>query len=151
MLFVLLVGVAVAAIDIGSKLAVMATMIEGQAIPIVHGLLTLRFIRNPGAAYGLLSGQRWVLVVVTALISGGLVWYARHAKLTQERLGLGLILGGAIGNLHNRLVWGAVTDLIEINPLSMVFQVFNLADVAITFGVIMVLWSSVRASPERTQ
>ena len=151
MLTVLLVGIVVAALDLVSKLAVMATMVEGQSIPVIQGVLTLHFIRNPGAAYGFLLGKRWVLATLAALVSGGLVWYARQTKLPQERIGLGLILGGAIGNLHNRVAWGAVTDLIEIDPLSNVFLVFNLADVAITAGILLLLWTAFRQHKERPE
>lgn len=148
MLFVLLIGGAVAALDVGTKLAVMSRMTEGQAIPVIEGLLTLHYVRNPGAAYGFLSGQRWLLAIVAAVVSAGLLWYARQTVSLRERVALGLILGGALGNLHNRLVWGAVTDLIQINPLARVFQVFNIADIAITAGVVLMIWSSWHHSKE---
>ncbi len=133
-----------AALDLGSKLTVMNSMVEGQAIPLVEGLLTLHYVRNPGAAYGLLSGQRWLLAVIAAGVSVVILWYAQQARTTRERVALGMLLGGALGNMHNRLAWGAVTDLIEINPLTVVFRVFNVADIAITGGVLLLLWSMVR-------
>ena len=144
MFLILLVASVVTVLDVVTKMAVMTRMVEGQAIPIIDGLLALHYIRNSGAAYGLLSGQRWLLVTITAGVSAGLLWYARHARSILERTALGVLLGGAVGNLINRVLWGSVTDLIEIIPLSSIFQVFNMADIAITFGVILFVWGTLR-------
>ncbi len=144
MRLVLAVAVLWATLDLGSKVAVMRSLVEGQAIPVVDGLLTLHYVRNPGAAYGILLGQRWLLAILAAGICVGILWYARQVTAVRERIALGMLLGGAVGNMHNRLVWGAVTDMIEINPLTAVFRVFNVADIAITFGVLLLAWSMVR-------
>lgn len=137
MRFTLMLAGAVVALDMVTKMTVMARMALGQAIPLIEGLLTLRYIRNPGAAYGLLAGQNWLLVTLAVLVIAGLLWYARQARGSLERTALGLLLGGAGGNMVNRMLWGPVTDFIEVNPLVFIFQVFNLADVAITSGVIL--------------
>lgn len=144
MRLVLAVAALWAAIDLGSKLAVMRSLVEGQSVPVIDGLFTLHYVRNAGAAYGLLTGQRWLLAIVAVGISLGILWYARQATTTRERLALGMLLGGAIGNMHNRLVWGAVTDLLEINPLTALFRIFNVADVAITLGVLLLVWIMIR-------
>lgn len=144
MFLVLLLASAVTVLDVATKMAVMTGMVEGQSIPIIDGLLALHYIRNSGAAYGLLSGQRWLLVIITAGVAAGLFWYARQARSILERTGLSVLLGGAVGNLINRVLWGPVTDLIEIIPLSSIFQVFNMADIAITFGVILFVWGTLR-------
>lgn len=133
---------AVLALDMTTKLAVMARMAEGESIPVIAGLLTLHYVRNPGAAYGLLSGQRWALAALAAAVALGLLWYARNSRNRLERVALGLILGGALGNLIDRLRWGLVTDFLEINPLTFVFQVFNVADMGITFGVVLLIWGA---------
>lgn len=120
-------------------------------IPVVAGLFTLRYIRNPGAAYGLLHGQRWPLAALAAAVALGLLWYARRARGRGEQVAVGLLLGGALGNLHDRLRWGLVTDFLEINPLAALFQVFNVADMGITFGVLLLLLSTWRQPPARPE
>lgn len=144
MLTTLLTAGAVLSLDLATKLTVMSRMAEGQGIPVIPGLFTFHYVRNPGAAYGLLTGQRWALAVLAAGVAAGLLWYARRAQPGLERLALGLLLGGAVGNLHDRIRWGLVTDFLEINPLTFVFQVFNVADMGITFGVILLLWATWR-------
>ncbi len=140
MLTTLLTAAAVLTLDIVTKLIVMSRMVEGQALPVIHDLFTLHYVRNPGAAYGLLTGQRWILATLAAAVVVGMLYYARQTQGRLERLALGMLLGGALGNLHDRLRWGMVTDFLEINPLVFVFQVFNVADMGITFGVIGLLW-----------
>lgn len=140
----LLVAGGVLAVDVATKTAVMAGMIQGQAIALIEGWLTLHYIRNPGAAYGLLTGYRELLVALTVGVILGLLWYARQTKGSLERVAIGVLLGGAVGNLVNRVLWGPVTDFIEINPVAALFQVFNVADVAVTTGTILLLWNAWR-------
>lgn len=142
MRIITVVALFVAALDIGAKLAVMNKMAEGEIIPIVNGLLNLHYVRNSGAAYGLLTGQQRLLVILAAAAITFLIFfYARRLSTSVDRIALGMLLGGAIGNLQNRLLWGAVTDYIQINPLTFVFQIFNLADVSIALGTSLLLWS----------
>ena len=104
----------------------------------------LRYAENYGVSFGMFTAtsleMRWGLVAVTALIAAGvLVWMLRET-VRGDLLGLGLVLGGAIGNIFDRLRFGYVIDYADFNigewrP----FQIFNLADVAITFGVLILL------------
>lgn len=146
MFVTLLMAIFTLVIDVITKTTVMARMLEGEAIPIIKGVLTLHYIRNPGAAYGLLTGHRWLLVVISILVIMGILWYVSQTKSVLEHVALGFILGGAVGNLINRIIWGSVIDLIEINPLTTFFQVFNLADVAIVSGVTLLFWTILKKS-----
>ncbi len=111
---------------------------------IIPGWLSFSHILNKGAAWGMLAGQRWFLIAVTLLVMV-MVWqmareFAPHSAMA--RLGLGLILGGAIGNLIDRIWMGAVTDFIDLGtPIEWIrtFPVFNVADSALTIGVIVLL------------
>lgn len=104
----------------------------------------LRWAMNFGVSFSLLSASssesRWLLVGMTALIATGvLVWLLRE-RARAECVALGLVLGGALGNIHDRAVLGYVVDYAdlhfgEIRP----FQIFNLADAAISIGVLIIL------------
>lgn len=129
---------AVLLIDQGSKAAVQMLMYLGETIPVLPPVFYLTYIMNPGAAFGILPNQK-VLFITTGLllVIGVLVGYR---KLPPEkkvlRSGLGLVLGGALGNLVDRLRFGRVVDFLDFR----VWPVFNLADTAIFIGVCLLAW-----------
>ena len=108
------------------------------------GLFHIRRISNTGAAFGLFQGHSCLLTIVdvigvVAILLVALVFY-RHFPFLHNRLGklsLGLVLGGTIGNLIDRLRLGAVTDFIDFR----VWPAFNIADASITVGVILLAYS----------
>lgn len=142
--FFALMSFAVIVADQISKAWVRAALtlnIEHEVIP---GWLSFSHILNKGAAWGMLSGQRWFLIAITlfvmVIVSQMAREFAPHSAMA--RLGLGLILGGAIGNLIDRIWQGAVTDFIDLQtPIEWIrtFPVFNIADSALTVGVIVLL------------
>ena len=116
---------------------------QGTAIELLP-IFKVHFVANQGVSLGLLQagsdGARWGLVALTALIAGGvLVWMLRERN-RQDLVGLGLVLGGAIGNILDRVRLGYVVDFADfhIGDWSP-FLVFNLADAAITIGVLILL------------
>ncbi|MGE5590637.1 MAG: signal peptidase II [Bacillota bacterium] len=129
----------VLALDQIAKYLVMASLVPGQIRTLIPHILQLTYVRNPGAAYGLLSGNRWLLAGAALLLAGLGLYLAPKLERTWERAALGLLIGGALGNMVDRVRWGLVTDFIEIQPLP-IFQVFNLADMAITLSV---AWAAV--------
>ncbi len=98
------------------------------AVELVH-------VKNEGVAFGALSGRPIVVVVVAVALAGLLAWFALHARRPLAWLPTGLLLGGALGNVIDRVRDGAVTDFIKLPA----WPAFNLADVAITAGVIALL------------
>lgn len=109
-------------------------------MPVIDGLLTLTHVRNRGMAFGLFNGidaawLRWVLILV-AVAAVALIWnYARREREhAGVALALGLILGGALGNLIDRLRFGYVVDYILAHWNAHEFPAFNVADAAITMG-----------------
>jgi signal peptidase II len=130
---------AVVALDAFSKQQVMSRMALGETLPIIEGLLYFTYIQNPGAAYGLFSGGRWFLIGIALVVVLATLIYARQVERLGEKILLGVFIGGALGNLIDRVRWGMVTDFIQVAPLP-IFNVFNLADVAVvTSSVILVL------------
>ena len=121
------------ALDRAAKLA--AERMAGP-VELWPGVLRLRCVRNTGMAFSLLSGRSALLGVLSvALIAGGLLLLRRYRLGPLSRAGAMLALGGALGNLADRLLLGYVTDMVEITLFR--FAVFNLADAALTVGMIL--------------
>lgn len=100
---------------------------------LIPHVLKVHGTQNTGMAFGWLAGNPLLLAGITALVLIGLFLYLRKQKLRFfEALGLGLLIGGALGNLFDRLVYGYVIDMLE--PLFMNLFIFNIADAGITVG-----------------
>jgi signal peptidase II len=111
--------------------------LAGQGVqPLLPGLLQQRLVFNTGAAFSMLEGNSLGLGVVSALVAVGLVvWIQTSSAIGRwQSLGLGLLLGGAIGNGLDRWRLGSVVDFLEFVPIQ--FPVFNVADVAINLAVL---------------
>ena len=113
---------------------------------LVPGWIHLEHVHNLGAAWGVLSGQRVLLIAFTMVVIGTILVSAREVATRGKlaALGFGLILGGAVGNLTDRILLGHVTDFFDLDtPLGVLqtFPVFNVADSALTVGVILMLCS----------
>lgn len=128
--------VAVLALDQLTKHTIVSGIAEGDSRRLVPGI-KLVHVRNKGVAFGFFSGGGTVVLVFTALALTALLGYFVF-RPTRRWLWIptGLLIGGAIGNLIDRVASGAVTDFIKL-PL---WPAFNLADMAITFGVFSLLW-----------
>ena len=132
----LLVASGVLAADQASKALVRAQIPRGGEESVLP-FLTLVNTRNTGIAFGLLQDAGPVLVLVAlAALLGILAFFALNAGRPRIWIAMGLLLGGALGNLVDRAIEGAVTDFIDLPA----WPAFNLADVSITFGVIAMVW-----------
>ena len=144
LLFPLALAAAVFIVDQAIKSVVEGSMRVGESITLVPGFLSLTYIKNDGGAFGILGGSQMVLLVgstVAVLVVLWMLLSGRPSKLTM--LGCGLILGGAAGNLLDRLTSGEVTDYVHFS----FWYIFNAADAAIVVGVGLLLLSALR--PER--
>lgn len=129
------VGMAVG-LDQATKAIAVASLERGEELNIFFGL-DVTYVRNDGVAFGALSGGGTVLVVVIALALGGLVTYfALNRTVPLLWLPVGLIIGGALGNLADRARDGAVIDFID--PIA--WPAFNVADIAIVVGILGFAW-----------
>jgi signal peptidase II len=131
-------------VDQAIKSVVEGSMRIGESIPLIPGFLSLTYIKNDGGAFGILGGSQLVLLVGSTVAVVVVLWMllsGRPSKATM--LGCGLILGGAAGNLFDRLSSGEVTDYIHFS----FWYIFNAADAAIVVGVGLLLLSALR--PER--
>jgi signal peptidase II len=134
----LLTALAVA-VDLATKALARHILVPGASIDLLPGM-SLGLSYNSGMAFGLLQGQRWPLLVVGAAIAAGLVFWLRRERSGQSRVGLSLVLGGALGNLIDRLARGTVTDFIDLHAFDLQWPTFNLADTALTLGVLLLLF-----------
>lgn len=138
----------VAAADLATKAWVSAAFQVGD-VHVVTPFFNLVLWHNPGAAFSFLAGaggwQRWFFVAVTLAVSA--VILAMLRKSGGNRLlaaALALVLGGALGNLWDRLTLGHVVDFIQLHAAGYYWPAFNVADSAITVGVVLILWDGVR-------
>ncbi|WP_294318633.1 signal peptidase II [uncultured Sphingomonas sp.] len=107
-------------------------------------VFTLRFVQNFGVSLGLLQAgsefARWALVAMTAIIATGVAVWIRRETQKPELIGLGLVLGGALGNIIDRVRFGYVVDYADFHVFGYSpFLVFNIADAAISIGVVILL------------
>ncbi len=107
---------------------------------IINGFLSLNYIQNTGAAWSILEGKQYLLIGISIVML--ILVYNMSFSYDNNRLNnitFGLLFGGIIGNLIDRVFYGIVRDFIDINIFGYDFPVFNIADMAIVFGVIILL------------
>lgn len=147
------------ALDQATKWLALERLAPYEAVPLVPGFnLTLMF--NTGAAFSFLSNaggwQRWGLSLLALVLSVALTLWLR--RLTRAEVlsaaGLALVIGGAIGNLWDRLVYGYVVDFIDIYVADWHWPAFNIADSVITVGAALLVWEGLfggrRTADEKT-
>ena len=119
-----------------TKSLVAAQIPYGTETPVVGHLLGITNVRNSGAAFGIAPAGAWLFLIASVLVSIGLVIYVFRNPGTQwNDAVLGLILGGTVGNGFDRIVYGTVTDFINVH----FWPVFNVADSAISIGVVLLI------------
>ncbi|MFD1928943.1 signal peptidase II [Sporosarcina siberiensis] len=126
-----------------TKWLVVSNMKLGERISISEPYLGLLSHRNKGAAWGMLEGQMWLFYIVTIIVAAGIIYYF-HKEAKGEplfALGLMMLLGGAIGNFIDRVIRKEVVDFIDvlIPFVNYEFPIFNIADAALTVGVVLVI------------
>lgn len=130
-----------------SKIWIDSNMSLYQSISVLPGF-NITYVHNYGAAFSLLSEaggwQRWFFAVLAATISIGIIVWIKKLQQheTLSAISLSLILGGAIGNLVDRVMYGYVIDFFDVYYQTWHWPVFNIADSAITVGVVVMLYES---------
>ena len=119
-------------------------------VEIIPGVIELRFTTNPGGAFGLFGGAAWLFVLASVVVIVAVVASSRNLPSALAAVALGMVLGGALGNLTDRVLRGPgfsgeVVDFIDLQ----VWPVFNLADSAIVIGAALLLLSTFRREPAR--
>ena len=158
MIVVLVLAGAIVALDQITKALALDHLPLGVPLPVIDGLVALTLVMNPGLAFGLLGsvprGWRWV---VAALSLVALAVLARVALRVLPaggwvgRTAIGLIFGGAVGNLIDRARFGAVVDFVDVHWRGWHWPAFNVADSAITVGVLLLAFRLITERAPETQ
>ncbi len=139
----LLVGVAavILALDIVTKVLAVRLLTPGQPVSIIGETITWTLVRNSGAAFSMATGYTWVLTLIASGVVIGIIWMGRRLVSPWWAIGLGMILGGAMGNLVDRFfrspgpLRGHVVDFLSIGW----WPVFNVADPSVVGGAILLV------------
>jgi signal peptidase II len=133
-------AVAIVVIDQLSKAWVLSSVEEGSAVRLLGDLLRLINSRNTGALFGLFGSSAPVLAVASIVVIGLIVWFhARSGRNLLISIALGLLLGGAIGNLIDRVRLGYVVDWVDAGLGTLRFWTFNVGDAAISTSILLLL------------
>jgi len=111
--------------------------------------------RNSGAAFSILEGQQWFFYIITVIVVVGMIWYMQKVRRENKQLlavAISFLLGGALGNFIDRVLYGQVVDFLQFNfkfslfghAVDYTFAIFNLADSAITVGVVLIFIDALR-------
>ncbi len=139
---VLTVAAAIVAIDQVTKQLALDALADGP-IHLISGWVSLRLAFNPGGAFGILRDVPVFFLVATIVVIGLILYWTRHAATKASAVALGLVLGGGLGNLFDRVARdfdGRVVDFIDVH----FWPVFNVADSAIVVGIAVILLTSRR-------
>lgn len=137
-------AVLVIVVDLGTKALATAMLTYANPVPVVP-LFNLTLLHNTGAAFSFLAGadgwQRWFFVTLALVVSVVLVYWLRSLKRSETwtAIAIVLILGGALGNVYDRVVHGYVVDFLHFYWQDWHFPAFNVADIAITVGAGMMI------------
>ncbi|MEG1495410.1 MAG: signal peptidase II [Bacilli bacterium] len=130
-------------IDQFIKMIVVKNLSLGASISLIPGFFKIQYVENTGGAWGILGDSTWILILVSA---GAIILLNKYlAKETDKGfskfsiLAYGLLMGGILGNLIDRLLHGAVIDYLSFMIFSYDFPVFNLADMAIIVGMVLLI------------
>jgi signal peptidase II len=147
----LLLGLALAVlvVDQGTKVWALNTLTPGEKIDLIGSFISLNLIRNPGAAFSIGDGATWILTIVSLAILGWVLVAARKVGTRAWAVALGLLLGGALGNLGDRFFRepgpgrGHVVDFIDYFG----WFIGNVADIAIVVGAGVIMVLAYRGTP----
>jgi signal peptidase II len=140
-------AVGVVVLDQATKALILGSFRPGQEMP-VTGFFSLVLAFNTGAAFSFLAGaggwQRWFFAAIATVAAAIIAWLLRRGGSRSYCLGLALILGGALGNLYDRLALGKVVDFLLFHYAGWFYPAFNVADSAITVGAALLIIDSFR-------
>ena len=126
-------------IDIVSKMIVVNYLSLGESVKFIDKFLYLTYVRNTGAAWSILADNTYIISLISLIIILTIIWYIGKNKINSklEKIAYALVLGGAIGNFVNRILYGYVIDFIDVKIFGYNYPIFNLADVFIVVGVVL--------------
>lgn len=132
-------------IDIISKLLVSNNLLLSKSVTIIPNFFYLTYAHNYGGAWSIFENNTLAITIISFIVILGISYYVFKNKVTRkiEIIGYSLLLGGAIGNLIDRIIYGYVIDFLDFYILGYDFPIFNIADIGIVVGIIFLLISMI--------
>ena len=136
-LFIFSIALIIVFLDQITKFLVRQNFKLNESIPVIKNALHLTYVTNTGSAFGLFKGINLFFILLSIFVVIMIFHYLRKIAESEKLLqfSVGLLLGGAIGNLIDRILYGAVTDFLDFR----IWPVFNVADSAVTIGIILLM------------
>ena len=153
----ILVAAVIVFLDQFTKAVIVKNFFLHESMPIIDGLFNIVYVMNPGAAFGFLAGAsetfRYIFFIgITVLVIALIIYYL--VKSTSQNIiyiiSLTLIFGGALGNLIDRIRFGAVVDFLDVYIGTAHWPAFNVADSAITVGAVLMIWGMITQHKKET-
>ena len=133
-------------IDLISKQVVMNIMEVGDSIKIINNFFYITYTKNSGAAWSILENQRILLLIITVFVLFIINKYINKEKISNiESFTYGMIIGGIVGNLFDRIFYSTVTDFFDFKIFGYDYPIFNLADSFIVIGIIILAVITIRS------
>ena len=133
-------------LDIISKLLISMNMNLNSSITVINNFFNITYVHNYGAAFSILIGARIVLILISLIILYILYKYLKKEELNKyNTICYSFLIGGIIGNLIDRIIYGYVIDFLSFKIINYNFPIFNVADIFITLGTFMFLIRMVRS------
>ena len=128
-------------VDLVSKVIVRRYFLLEKSIKLINNSLYITYVKNTGAAWSMFSSRSVLVLIISSFIILGIILYVykNKPKNRLEKLSYSLIIGGALGNLVNRIMYGYVIDFIDVKIFKYDYPIFNLADSFIVIGVILLV------------
>ena len=117
-------------------------------VNLIPGFLSFMVVKNKGVAFSMFWGNRWFIIIFSIFLVLALIWFLNNEYICKKEdnfiknIEYGILFGGIFGNLFDRIIRGYVVDYISLNFFGYSFPIFNLADIFITFGVLIMLFYS---------
>ena len=141
MLMIIIFSLVFLVIDVISKLVVSNLMDVYDSVVVIKNFFYITYVKNTGAAWSILSDKTWLITIISVVIIGLICLYIYKNRSNDriENIGYSLVLGGALGNLIDRIIYGYVIDFLDFVIFGYEYPVFNVADTFIFIGVLILV------------
>lgn len=145
---IIIISIIVFLIDLISKIIIINTLKVNDSIVIIKNIFNITYTNNLGAAFSIMQNSRLLLIIIALIILYIIIKYIKKTNIDNniEKIGYSLIIGGLLGNLFDRIVYGYVIDFLDFNIFGFDFAIFNIADSTIVIGIVLLLIKSIRRS-----
>lgn len=127
-----------------SKLIVIKNLDFAASINIIKNFFRLTYVKNTGAAWSILQNNRFLLIIITIFVLIGLIYYIYKNGKEKDNIIYGLLIGGIIGNLIDRICYGYVIDFLDFNIFGYAFPIFNVADMLIVISIFIMIFKLIK-------